>query len=112
MAVKWHRLHGRNVSQTAREFEVDRKRIREWERNFDELAKHDVGASKKKRKLHQGREVASKELDASLFSYLEEERAKGNSVSNKELRARGKEIAGGLQMQGFAASSKWLWRWK
>ena len=31
VAVKWHQMNEENCSLTGRTFEVDRKRIREWE---------------------------------------------------------------------------------
>ena len=37
---------GGNVSQTAEEFGVDRKRIREWRENRDSLMQHQTRAEK------------------------------------------------------------------
>ena len=33
--VDWHNANGANLSKTSREFEIDRKRIREWIANYD-----------------------------------------------------------------------------
>ena len=103
-AITWHRQHGRNVLKTAREFEVDRKRIREWNSKYENLMKLNHGTSKKKRKIHLGAAVASQDLDSRVFSYLENQRSEGFSVSNKELRAFAKEGVGGLGLSHFAAS--------
>ena len=36
-AIKWFNKHEKNVSATAREFNVDRKRIREWVKNVETI---------------------------------------------------------------------------
>ena len=51
--VQWHRTNGHNVSKTAREFGVDRKRVRESNSVYDNLLLDNVGTSKMKRKLRQ-----------------------------------------------------------
>lgn len=43
--VEWHRQNGHNVSQTAREFSIDRKRVREWNSCYDNLLLNNVGSS-------------------------------------------------------------------
>ena len=45
----------RNISKTAREFEVDPKQIREWNSKYEDLMKLNHGTSKKKRKFIPGR---------------------------------------------------------
>ena len=54
-AITWPRQHGRNVSKTAREFEVDPKRIREWNSKYEDLIKLNRGTSKKCKNLSRGR---------------------------------------------------------
>ena len=43
-AVDWLRSHGQNVSAAAREFGVDRKRIREWDKQYTRLLQYKGGA--------------------------------------------------------------------
>ena len=71
-----------------------------------------TGEKKKKRKLYQGREVRSIEIDQVVLLFLDEERAEGRVVRNKDLRQKANEIAGGLGLQDFSASQMWLKRWK
>lgn len=110
--VDWLRAHQRNLTQTSREFGVDRKRIREWDQKYTFLKQHNKGAAAKKQRLGGGRSPLSKELDEKLFEYLEETRSEGLAVSNKLLLHRASEIAGGLGLQSFKCSSGWLHRWK
>ena len=100
------------VSQTAREFGVDRKRIREWRENRDALLLHETGQEKKKRKLHRGPAIRSEEVDLGVLEFLDQERTEGRVVRNKDLKRKALQIAGGLQLDGFAASPMWLKRLK
>ena len=54
-AVEWHRINGENVSLTANQFSVDRKRVRECNAKYDQLAGQCHGKQKKKRKIHRGK---------------------------------------------------------
>lgn len=101
-----------SVSQTAREFGVDRKRIREWRENRDALLLHETGQEKKKRKLHRGRAIRSDEVDLGVLEFLDQERTEGRVVRNKDLMRKAMQIAGGLELDGFSASAMWLKRWK
>ena len=112
MIVQWHRRNGSNVSRTAREFHVDRKRVRDWEGRYESLLQHNRGKEKKRRRIGSGRVPLSSELDQKVFEFLEEERSEGVPVSNKQLKARALQIAGGLGLSGFHASEGWLRRWK
>ena len=73
---------------------------------------HQAGSSKLKRKLHHGPELLSEDLDVSVLGYLDAERSEGRVVRNKDLMRRALELAGGLQLENFAASPMWLKRWK
>ena len=64
LVVDWLRKNDRNVSKTAREFEVDRKRVREWDKNYDKLVENKVGRCAKKRKIGCGRKPLSFEVKA------------------------------------------------
>ena len=50
--VDWHLAHGENVSQTAREFEVERTGMHEWLVNADKLRQHCHSRQKRTRRLH------------------------------------------------------------
>ena len=97
---------------TAKEFGVDRRWIREWREERYMLQQNMIGEKKTKRKLHQGREVRSIEIDQAVLLFLDEERAEGRVVRNKDLRQKANEIAGGLGLQDFSASQMWLKRWE
>lgn len=71
--VQWHRQAGRNVHETSRRFNIDRKRIREWDGKYESLLKQNFGKSKLRRKLSNGAPVFSEELDDALFKFFERE---------------------------------------
>ena len=52
--VEWHRKNGENCSLTSRQYGVDRKRIREWEKAYDRLVPLCHGKTSKKKKLQEG----------------------------------------------------------
>ena len=112
MIVQWHRKNGGNISRTAREFNVDRKRVREWERGYDNLLQHNVGKERKRRRIGSGRGPRSTDLDQKVFNFLEEERSQGRPVSNQLLHGTAMQIAGGLELPDFRASPGWLNGWK
>lgn len=49
--VEWHRKNGTNVSKTARHFEVDRKRVREWNMKYQVLVQQCHGKTKMRRTM-------------------------------------------------------------
>ncbi|KAL8566227.1 hypothetical protein ACOMHN_063117 [Nucella lapillus] len=102
---------GGNVSECAREFSVDRKRIREWSENRDRLEQQ-YGKNKQKRKLSKGPAVRSEHVDQGVLRYLEDERSEGRVVRNKDLKRKAMELAGAFNVVGFSASDMWLSRWK
>ena len=69
--IDWHLAHRENISQTAREFEVDRKRVREWLANADKLRQHCHGRGKRMRRLHPGKAVLCEDLDRAVYAYPE-----------------------------------------
>ena len=108
--MEWLRSHGRNVSAAAREFGVDRKRIRDWDHQY---RLHNVRSAKKKRKVHPSRPPVSPELDKAVFNFLEDEWLVGRVVTNKILLQRAREITGGMGIsERFKASDMWLRCWK
>ncbi|KAG0435601.1 hypothetical protein HPB47_018388 [Ixodes persulcatus] len=110
--VEWHRRNGKNVYLTTRQFKLDRKRIREWEKNYDVLLQQNFGKSKLRRKLSNGAPKFSKEVDDSLFELLECERSAGCALSSRLLSEEALRIASQLQLGNFASSSQYMRRWK
>lgn len=53
--VDWLRRNDGCIHKAAREFNIDRKRVREWDRKYNELQRMNVGAKAKRRKLCTGR---------------------------------------------------------
>ncbi|KAL8563469.1 hypothetical protein ACOMHN_011948 [Nucella lapillus] len=88
---------GGNVSECAREFSVDRKRIREWSENRARLEQQ-YGKNKQKRKLSKGPAVRSEHVDQGVLRYLEDERSEGRVVRNKDLKRKAMELAGGFNV--------------
>ena len=112
-AVKYLRANNCNVSKTAREYGVERVRIREWNKNYIKLAAENEGDRKKKRKLHVGRRPISIELDNAVYQYYKNELSHDRLVSNKSLKKKALELAKELNIsQTFRASDTWLKRWK
>ena len=109
--INWHMANGGFIKKTAREFEIDRKRVREWLQNEEELRQHLRGKAAKRRRLQLGKPM-SEDLDFSVLEYLEEERAKGLPVCNDDLKAKGRLVAREMGMNDFKASDGWLRRWK
>lgn len=75
--IRWRREHKKNVHQTSQKFKLDRKQIREWEKNFDNLLKQNFGKAKLRRKLRNGVLVFSEYVDNALFKFFEPEKNRG-----------------------------------
>ncbi|KAH6937940.1 hypothetical protein HPB50_005452 [Hyalomma asiaticum] len=110
--IQWHRENGRNVHQMSRHFKLDRKRIREWEKNFNNLLQQNYRKAKLRRKLSNGVPVFSEHVDDALFEFLERERSAGRAVSNRLLSEEAVKIANSMQLGNFVASSHYVNRWK
>ena len=90
--VDWLHRNDHNIHKAAREFNIDRKRVREWDQKYNELQRMNVGANAKRRKLNTGRTPLSPELDQRLFEFLEQERSEGRPVSNACLQAKAAKL--------------------
>ena len=71
-----------------------------------------VPKGKKARKMHDGLEPLSVQLDDLMFDFLQERRNFGLAVSNVALIDEAKRVAAELNIVGFKASNGWLVRWK
>ena len=112
-AVEASRIHPvHNITAIARKYGIDRKRLREWDKNYNKFLDNHSGKGKKKRKLHQGADVLNAELEIAVLDFFENERSEGRVVRNKDLQEKALEIGGRLDLPTFKASKHWLSRWK
>ncbi|KAH6943870.1 hypothetical protein HPB50_000201 [Hyalomma asiaticum] len=81
--VQWRRQAGKNVHETSRHFNIERKRIREWDGKYKSLLQQNFGKLKLRRKLSNGAPVFSEELDDALFEFFERERSAGRAATNE-----------------------------
>ena len=73
-----------------------------------EYSRATVRKRERLRKLSHGPPVRSEELDQAVFQFLEEERAEGRVVRNKDLLRKVIDLASAFNVQSFAASRMWL----
>ena len=96
-ALDWYHENGENKHKTAKEFDVDPKRIREWTDQEDRLrGLMGTGKGRKICNLHQGAEF-SIELDMLILDYLMDEREEGKVVTNDMLKMKALEVAPGIE---------------
>ena len=87
--------------------------MRDWNTKYEELKRHQAAPKgKKARKMHDGREQLSVQLDDLVYGFLQERRNFGLAVSNVALIDEAKRDAAELNIVGFKASNGWLVRWK
>ena len=58
-----------NASAIAKKYGIDRKCIREWDKQFDKLLKSHL-CKEKKMKLHQGTDVLSTDLEVDVYEFM------------------------------------------
>ena len=63
--VSWYHSNGENKHATARNFKIDRKRVRDWVEKEDQL-KQLHGVDRKRRRLNSGRQAIWPELDEAV----------------------------------------------
>ena len=103
--VEWHGGNGSVVSKTADQFSIDRK-CEDWNAKYEELKRHEATLKgKKARKMRDGREPLSVELDDQVFDFLQERRSFGLAVSNVALIDEAKRVAAELNIVRFIASN-------
>ncbi len=61
--VDWLRSNENNISKAYREFEIDRKRVREWDQKYDVLVANNRGQNAKRRQIGCDRSALSSDLD-------------------------------------------------
>lgn len=111
--VDWFHSHNASYRSAARQFNIDRKMVRDWveRKEFLRTAVSHYGPNKKK--LHHGRKPFSLDLDKAVFDYLVQERAEGRCVRDKQLTRKALELSHCLGLDSnFKATPQWLKRWK
>lgn len=110
--VDWMKHHSSSYRAAAKQFGVDRKMVREWMNNRAEyvcaLRKH----GPQRCRVHGGRPPLSEELDQAVLQYLNEERAKGRPVSDRDLQTKGVEASKLFGIDNFKGTMQWLRKWK
>ena len=101
------------VSKTTNQFSIDRKCVRDWNAKYKELKQHEATPKgKKARKMQDGHEPLSVQLDDQVYDFLQERQTFGLAVSNIALIDKAKQVAAELNIVGFKASNGWHVRWK
>ena len=110
--VDWMKHHSSSYRAAAKQFGIDRKMVREWMNNRAEyecaMRKH----GPQRCRMHGGRPPLSEELDQAVLQYLNEERAKGRPVSDRNLQTKAIEASKLFGIDNFKGTMQWLRRWK
>ncbi|KAH6923704.1 hypothetical protein HPB50_005174 [Hyalomma asiaticum] len=108
--IQWHRDYGKNMHTTSQQVELDKKQIRECDKNFENLLEQNYRKAKLRRKLINGAPVFSEDVDDVLFFGCN--RSAGSAVSNWTLSEQPIKIASSLQLRNFVASNRYINRRK
>ena len=110
-ALDWYYKNGENKNLTAKMFQVDRKRIRDWLLDEPNLRSDPTPERTKRKRSHCLPHY--KEIETALYHYYIEQREKGLRPKNVELRAKSLEFAAEYGYgDAFKASVHWLCNWK
>ena len=97
--VEWHQGNGLVMSKTASQFSIDRKCVEDWNAKYEELKQHEATPKgKKARKMHEGLEPLSVQLDDRVFDFLQQRQNFGLAVSNVALIEEAKRVAAELNI--------------
>ena len=109
--LDWYYKNGENKTKTARAFDIDRKRVRDWLRDEVNLRSDpNPGLTRKKRA---GCPPLYKEIESALYQWYVDQKDRGFKPKNMDLKAKSLEFAEQLGLQGsFKASGSWLGNWK
>ncbi len=109
--LEWYRSNGENKQLTSRVFDVQPKRISEWLMIEQQLrSKKDTPSDKMR--SSENTTLLKLQVDRLLVEWHKEEGAKGIKPSLNHLRSKALELAIGLGLQNFKASSTWIKQWK
>ena len=104
--IKWFKEHGKNISATAQEFGVGRKRIREWVQNEEKI--NSMG--KHEKRDGGGRRAFYPLVEKKLKDEFLEKRTNGLAVKMWWLRSRAKELMREFypEVDNFKYSDHWM----
>ncbi|XP_014678488.1 PREDICTED: tigger transposable element-derived protein 1-like [Priapulus caudatus] len=108
-AIQWFK-DGNSKEATARKFNVDSKRIREWVKQEEKLRAANHGSNSKRRKLDGGgRRPLDENLETELVQWIEDQRAQRLRVTRKRVQRRALELFDHENADSpFVASRGWL----
>jgi transposase-like protein len=111
--VDWYTENGASAFRTAKEFNVNPSMVTRWVQNKEQLEIEVQGErTRKRQKLHPGRNANTQEIDKKLVDFLMEKRSQGLAVSDTSLIEKAGDFAAELGMPNFTASRGYLYRWK
>jgi hypothetical protein len=97
---------GGNINRASKKFGIDRKCVRLWNRNKEELLK--VPFKRFRSYKNNKRPAAYPDLENDLQRYIEEIRTRGGCVSGVMVRAKARQLAYDQGKFDFSGSSGWF----
>ena len=110
--LEWYRSNGENKQLTSRVFDVQPKRISEWLMIEQQLRSKKDAAPGDKKRSSESTTWLKLQVDKLLVEWYKEKGAEGVKPSLNQLRSKALELAFGLGLQNFKASSSWIKQWK
>ena len=109
--LEWYHSNGENKQLTSRVFNVQPKRITEWLIIEQQLrSKKDSPGGK--RRSSESTTWLKLQVDKLLVEWHKEKGAEGVKPTLNQLRSKALELAIGLGLHNFKASSSWIKQWK
>lgn len=108
--LEWYRSNGENKQLTSRVFDVQPKRISEWLMIEQQLRSKDTPSDRMR--PSESTTQLKLQVDRLLVEWHKEKSAEGVKPSLNHLRSKALELAVGLGLQNFKASSSWIKQWK
>ena len=109
--LEWYRSNGENKQLTSRVFDVQPKRISEWLMIEQQLRSKKKAPGDKMRPSESTARLKL-QMDKLLVEWHKEKGAEGVKPSLNQLRSKALELAAGLGLHNFKASSSWIKQWK
>ena len=109
--LEWYRSNGENKQLTSRVFDVQPKRISEW-LMIEQQLRSKKDAPGDKMRSSESTTWMKLQVDKLLVEWHKEKGAEGVKPSLNQLRSKALELAVGLGLQNFKASSSWIKQWK
>lgn len=112
--LDWYHKNGKNKNAAAKQFGVDRKRIRDWEMN-EQLLREQTDVHRKRQRFTggPGRRLISLDLDKALIEWYKEQISQQRHVFNRHIKTKALEVAQQLGLrESFKASDMWVVGWK